>query len=69
MRRKLTAYISWYNFYRPHQGLNGATPADVYDSTHKADTITFRPDDRLEMLVAFHEGEKKLPIIQLRKVA
>ncbi len=30
---------------------------------------TFRPDDKLELLISFHEGEKNLPIIQLRKVA
>ena len=70
MRRKLTTYIRWYNFFRPHQGLDGASPADIYASKpQKKDTITFRPDDKLELLVSFHDGDKLLPIIRLKKAA
>jgi putative transposase len=70
MRMKLTTYIKWYNCYRPHQGLYGATPAEIYDSKpQKADALTLRPDDKLELLVSFHEGEKLLPIVRLRKAA
>jgi transposase InsO family protein len=70
MRSKLTTYIRWYNFFRPHQGLDGASPADIYTSKQqKKDAVTFRPDDKLELLVSFHKGEKLLPIIRLRKAA
>ena len=27
---QLEAYFAWYNHHRPHQGLNGQTPASVY---------------------------------------
>jgi transposase InsO family protein len=70
VRNKLTMYIRWYNFFRPHQGLDGASPADIYTSKpQKADTLTLRPDDKIELLVSFHEGDKLLPIIRLRKAS
>lgn len=70
MRKKLTTYIRWYNCFRPHQGLNGALPADIYTSKpQKKYTITFRPGDKLELLVSFHKGDKLLPIIRLGKAA
>ena len=30
MRRELNLYVSWYNGFRPHQGLDGRVPMDVY---------------------------------------
>ncbi len=31
MREELACYVIWYNEHRPHQSLNGMTPAEVYD--------------------------------------
>ncbi|MHC4920999.1 MAG: transposase [Planctomycetota bacterium] len=30
MREELACYVIWYNEHRPHQGLDGMTPAEVY---------------------------------------
>lgn len=30
MRKELGAYFTWYNEFRPHQGLSGMTPNEVY---------------------------------------
>ncbi|MHC5070902.1 MAG: DDE-type integrase/transposase/recombinase [Planctomycetota bacterium] len=30
MREELSLYVSWYSEHRPHQGLNGMTPDEVY---------------------------------------
>ena len=32
MRKEVVCYIDWYNQHRPHQGLYGATPLEVYNS-------------------------------------
>jgi transposase InsO family protein len=31
VRRELSLYVSWYNGYRPHDTLRGATPQETYD--------------------------------------
>ncbi|HSS63542.1 MAG TPA: DDE-type integrase/transposase/recombinase, partial [Gammaproteobacteria bacterium] len=31
MRKELSAYISWFNDHRPHQGLDGCTPREIYE--------------------------------------
>jgi hypothetical protein len=31
MRQEMASYTDWYNRYRPHQGLNGATPLEMYE--------------------------------------
>jgi transposase InsO family protein len=70
MRKKLTTYIRWYNCYRPHQGLDGAIPAEVYDpKPRKENTIKFGVDNHLQLIVSFCDGDKQLPIIRLRQAA
>lgn len=70
MRRKLTTYIRWYNCYRPHQGLNGALPAEIYEpSLSKTCNKTFESGQKVRLIVAFFEGDRKLPIIRLAKAA
>jgi transposase InsO family protein len=36
MRREMVCYTEWYNRYRPHQGLNGATPLEMYEKASPA---------------------------------
>ncbi len=33
MRQEIVCYIDWYNRHRPHQGLEGATPLEIYESS------------------------------------
>jgi transposase InsO family protein len=70
VRGKLTAYIRWYNFYRPHQGLGGSTPAEIYNSKQrKKDMFKFDPEEKLRLIVSFYEGDRQLPIIKLKRAA
>lgn len=31
MRKEVSCYCDWYNQHRPHQGLNGETPIEIYE--------------------------------------
>jgi len=39
MRTELDFYIAWYNEFRPHSSLNGATPAEVYSGVTPANQL------------------------------
>ena len=36
MRSELSSWASWYNEHRPHQGIGGRTPLEVYQSAPAA---------------------------------
>jgi transposase InsO family protein len=36
MRLEIACYIDWYNQHRPHSGLQGRTPCEVYKGKHPA---------------------------------
>ncbi len=36
MREKVGCYTDWYNQHRPHQGLDGATPLEIYEGVTPA---------------------------------
>ncbi len=38
MRRELSCYVAWFHELRPHQGLSGRTPVEVYDGLEPANT-------------------------------
>jgi len=82
IRRELALYANWFNEHRPHQGLGGRTPREVYDDTAPANARRrfeprrrwphAKPRDRcddLALLVSRFEGRKHLPIVQLRRAA
>jgi len=46
MRRELSCYLTWFHELRPHQGLGGRTPIEVYDGRHPANE-TPRTEPRL----------------------
>lgn len=41
-RRSIAAFIYSYNYFKPHQGVQGKTPAQIYNGTEPVsfDTIT-----------------------------
>jgi hypothetical protein len=71
MRREVGSYLDWFENHRPHQGLNGQTPREVYDG--RAVVEKARPRAKriphAELIVRFHEGRKQLPIVELRRAA
>ena len=78
-----SAYTTWFNEHRPHQALEGCTPQEIYDAfapLNEAQRFPLRPartadqDDavsglRLTLAVAYHEGRRQLPIIELKRAA
>ena len=71
-RADLACYIDWYNEFRPHQSLNGRTPQDVYAGVDPPDVIRSQLNSELlalELNVAYCDGRRHLPIVQLRKAA
>jgi transposase InsO family protein len=48
MRLEVAAFLGWYDEYRPHQGLGGRTPAEVYEGRAPANaTMRFETRPRL----------------------
>ena len=68
VRREVGVYQAWFASHRPHQGLEGRTPQEVYDS-HALKRPSFARDEPLSMLVSFHEGRRQLPIVELKLAA
>jgi putative transposase len=70
MRRNLTKYIRWYNCYRPHQSLNGTSPAEIYEpKLPQMRPVNLNLGEKCRLIVTFYEGDRKLPIIRLEKAA
>ena len=78
MRKEIALYASWYNESRPHQGLDGKTPAEVYSGVRRnAQSLEPRPRwpvhgdtkrvKRIKMVVKFLEGRRHLPIVELKR--
>ncbi len=81
MRDELGCYVTWYNEHRPHQALDGRTPAEVYcNSICEHHTIEPRlrwpvggdqtkPALRLHLRIRFVEGRRHLPVVELTQSA
>lgn len=71
MQRELSCYFDWFARQRPHQGLDGRTPQEVYDGVPEIERTRPKAKDvpRSELIVRFHEGRKHLPIVELRQAA
>jgi transposase InsO family protein len=69
MRRELSCYIHAHS--RPHQGLDGRTPQEVYDGLPVAERTRAEPKDirRLELVLRFYQGRRELPLVELRRAA
>ena len=84
MREELACYMVWYNDHRPHQALDGMTPAEVYDRSPTLRT-RFEPrprwpvnpgrdgqcqrTSRLHLTIKFVDGRRHLPIVELEQAA
>ncbi len=84
MREELACYMVWYNDHRPHQALDGMSPAEVYDRSPTLRT-RFEPrprwpvnpgrdgqcqrTSRLHLTVMFVEGRRHLPVVELTRAA
>jgi transposase InsO family protein len=69
MRRELTRYTLWFETHRPHQGIDGRTPLEVYERRRprlRSELDRTRP---ISMTVRFQEGRKQLPIVELKHAA
>ena len=71
MRRELSCYVWWFEHSRPHQGLAGRTPREVYDGLPVVERAKPKANDvpRTDLIVRFHEGRRQLPIVELRQAA
>ena len=74
MRRELASYASWFAEYRPHQGLDGRTPHEVYNGTLPSEVAsqgdqTPQTIPRRNLVVHFHDDRRQLPIVELRRAA
>ena len=74
MRRELASYVSWFAEHRPHQGLDGRTPNEVYDGRPACDVASQAQQKPpaicpCELVVRLHEGRRQLPIVELRRAA
>jgi len=83
MRRELVAYSAWYNEHRPHAGLAGQTPEEVYRSQPPATALPrFEPRKRwprgvgsrngpggvrLVLSLRHYANRRHLPLVELRR--
>ena len=75
IRRELSCYFRWFEQHRPHQGLGGRTPKEVYDGLPetgretKMETLKPPTIPRLDLVVRFHENRRQLPIVEIKRAA
>lgn len=72
MLQALNCHRIWFNRHRPHQGLDGALPDDIYDgSVPKPEPIDIRNPKGgvLQMRISHYKHFKELPVVELKKAA
>ena len=71
MRREVSLYLNWHAEHRPHQGLDGRTPQEVYDRQPAVEQAKLKAKEvpQSELIVRFHGGRRQLPIVELRQAA
>jgi hypothetical protein len=71
MQNELASYLRWFETSRPHQGLGGRTPRDVYENPTLPlpRPTAIDPDRPFELLVCFQDGRRQLPMVELRQAA
>jgi putative transposase len=66
IQRRLDSYVAWFNAHRPHQGLCGRTPDEVYFDRR---TAAVSVPVRAALEVRCHDGHHDLPVLALRHAA
>jgi hypothetical protein len=82
MRRELALYGIWYNEHRPHMGLEGRVPEEVHRALPAAmdaprleprarwpvdrESLRGKPGARLELRLRFLDGNRHLPVVELK---
>ena len=66
IERQLGLYAGWFNRERPHEGLGGRTPDDVHCGRKQKRP---RMIDQARLEVRLLGGDRRLPILRLRRVA
>ena len=72
MRKEMSLFIYWYNEFRPHQHLRARTPQEVYSHSPPKPPIEIASNAELPKMkieVAYFEGRKHLPVIELKLAA
>ena len=71
MQRDLSCHFDWFARERPHQGLDGRTPQEVYDGMPVVAREKVKAPDvpRSELIVRFQDERKQLPIVEIRQAA
>ncbi|MFH1748332.1 MAG: DDE-type integrase/transposase/recombinase [Planctomycetota bacterium] len=72
MRAAMLLHQEWFNKHRPHQGLDGLTPQDVYEGrSSNVEPVDLRDPTNgpLQLVVTHHRGSPLLPVVTLRKAA
>ena len=76
LERRLLPALVYYAYVRPHQGLGGATPAEVYFQCEPAHRLALPPPrarpregpTELPFAISFLDHERRFPIL-IRKAA
>ena len=71
MQRDLSCYFDWFARQRPHQGLDGQTPQEVYDGVPVVAREKLKASEvpRSQLVVRFHQRRRQLPFVELRQAA
>ncbi len=71
MRREIILYLTCFAEFRPHQGLDGRTPNEVFEERPAVEQAKPKAKEilRSELVVRFYEGRRQLPIVELRRAA
>jgi transposase InsO family protein len=64
MQLEVSLYLEWFARRRPHQGLDGRVPQEVYDGVPVVarEKPEAKKIPRSELIVRFHEGRRQLPM-------
>ena len=73
MRREISLYVFWFEEHRPHQGLEGRTPKEIYAALPTSKVAARKPKareiPRSKLVVRFLEGRTQLPIVEIKEAA